>query len=198
VLFIGVQRKVRAMAELKDFDPESMTDAVNALISFAEDVAKEALASEMILDDFERREIVLALTGIRPAADALVEFIKLFRLNPENENGHLVVLCKLMLDLITIGSASTYTKDVQAHLEVVRVSLMRMRHSGNAQTRKKKIRLVILKVCEGTPLKRSPKFAESIRSAVCEKLGVKTDARGYSARTLQRIISAILKERGES
>jgi hypothetical protein len=33
------------MAEMRDFDPELMTDAVNVLISFAEDVAKEALTS---------------------------------------------------------------------------------------------------------------------------------------------------------
>jgi hypothetical protein len=196
VLFIGVQRKVRAMAELKDFDPESMTDAVNALISFAEDVAKEALASEMILDDFERREIVLALTGIRPTADALVRFIP--RLSPETENAFLVVLTTLMADLMTIGSASTYTNDAQAHLAGVRASLMRMQSSGNAQTRKKDIRPAILEVCKGMTLIGSSKFAGSIHEAVCEKLGVKTDDLGYSASTFQKIISTILKERRES
>ncbi len=87
------------MAELRDFDPESMTDAVNTLISFAEDVAKEALISERILNDFERREIVLASTGIRPAADALVAFIKLFRLNPENEK-RLIPLTQVRLYVV--------------------------------------------------------------------------------------------------
>jgi hypothetical protein len=183
---------VIAMAEMRDFDPESMTDAVNVLISFAEDVAKEALTSEMIRSDFERREIVLAASGIRPAVDALVKFIH--RRNPETENGFLVVLCTLMADSMAIGSASTHTKDAQAH----RASLMRMRHVVNAKDRREeKIRPAILEVCQGTPLVGSSKFAELIHQEVCEKLGVEIDARGYSARTFERIIRAILKERSK-
>jgi hypothetical protein len=190
---------VIAMAEMRDFDPESMTDAVNVLISFAEDVAKEALTSGRILNNFEKREIVLASAGIRPAADALVKFVKIFHLSPEAENGHLVVLCKLMLDLITIfGGASMYADDTQAHLLKMRAALMQMQNAADAQERhEEKIRPAILEICQETPLIGSTKFAESIHPAVCEKLGVKKNARGYSARTFQRIINAILKERSE-
>jgi hypothetical protein len=110
------------------------------------------------------------------------------------------VLCTLMADLMAIGSASTYTKDAQAHLEAVQVKIMRMRNIGKAQTRKEVITAAIMEVCKGTALIDSDKFAKSIHEAVCEKLGVdpKAKARGYSARTFQRIISAILQECGKS
>ena len=173
-----------------------MKDAANALIHYAEEIAREALTSEMILSEFEKREIVLAATGIRPGVDALVKFIP--RRNPETENGLLVVLCTLMADLMTIGSASTYTKDAQKYFSDVHTALMQMKHVAGAKDRKKKIRPAILEVCEETTLIGSSKFAKSIHQEVCEKLGVEPNARGYSARTFQRNISAILKERRKS
>jgi hypothetical protein len=184
------------MAEFRNFDPESMKDAADALIHYVEETAREALTSEEIRNDFERQEIALAVIGVRPAVNALVRFIP--RLNPETENGFMFLLCTLMADLLTIGSASMYTKDAQAHLFKMRAEIMQRGNSAKAQTKGKKIKAAILEVCKGMTLINSSKFAGSIQSEVCKKLGVKTDAKGYSARTFQRIISTILKECRES
>jgi hypothetical protein len=66
------------------------------------------------------------------------------------------------------------------------------------KTRRTILREAILQVCRNLPLESSSKFATAIQSDVKRAVGSRLERSGYSTRTIQREIGAILKAQRES
>jgi hypothetical protein len=133
-----------------------------------------------------RDKLIQAWRELRPAYDHLA------KLAEADSNGE-EALRKLLLAAYRMGQAVAFTDPAIEHAHKVLTGEARTTYSELAAARKPKLREAILQAAGATALVNSIKFARSLHESVCAILGVKPNDRGYSPRTIQREISAILE-----
>jgi hypothetical protein len=109
----------------------------------------------------------------------------------------------LMLSSAILGMATQLSPEAVAALKANWVSnwvkIPQKANSDKAAARKPTLKAAICQVAQkqSVQLIDSLKFAESIRDEVIKLAGVDSEARGYSASTIRKVIRSILKERKE-
>ena len=94
-----------------------------------------------------------------------------------------------------IGAYSTIPNSAARSLSVAQAETGRTAKKERDAIRSQKKRKAIIEAAAGAPLVASTKFADSIRDAVLRIACVDSESWGYSARSIQREINAILEER---
>jgi hypothetical protein len=109
-------------------------------------------------------------------------------------------MTQLMLASFFIGTATGFRPEAQEYWRKLQAGSAQSGNCEKAEVRKLGLREAISRACKNqkVELTGSIGFAESIHPAVCKILNVSLNARGYSARTIQRTISAILEGRRKS
>lgn len=96
-----------------------------------------------------------------------------------------------------LGTSAAWApdKDVNKFVEGTQALTAREANIGQATARKSLMQKAIKDVCvaKGLKMKATLTFAERIREDVCKEIGVDPNKRGYSARTMHRVIETILK-----
>jgi hypothetical protein len=179
-------------------DWQFMEDGAREFVGRLEDIARHSLSPEakaMTADD--RRQLTRAMEKLRPAFDELAQVIETMR--PDSASRTQLAYAsihKIMEHAFNIGVYATVTDSAGAYARNGQAALAQRAKVVRADERKRNLRAAIIAESAGIPLIGSIKFAESIRGAVGSRLG-NPSGKGYSARSIQREICAILKERSE-
>jgi hypothetical protein len=120
------------MAEIGDFDPSSKEEGVKAHVKYLEEIANEILQFDSSMSDLEKRELILSVTGLNPAFEAIAGLIKLLPLSPEQFDGAFVQLGLLISNAFTIGVSSMFGDESKKYIAELRAAKMR---DAKAKTR---------------------------------------------------------------
>jgi hypothetical protein len=209
-LLLNLFTDPRFIATLNAFIPADVVAAdypviaqqfvANGAFNLIQSQAKQVLASKTELPADARHFLEENLVNFHSSLHGLASAIEPLRgierkfLSSAYEN-----ITGLMLASAALGMSIKYSEEARANFQNMRAAAAQKGNQSKASTRKQENLVpAILKASEGMELVGSSKFAESIHEATCRFAGVKPTSRGYSPRTIQREIGAMLKERRES
>jgi len=160
--------------------------AVLQHITAYENAGRSALASKAVaIHENDRRMIERSLKELRPAFEELAKLV--------DPLGYEAIR-RMIMAAFSIGVGAAFTDSARRLSQKAQVDAAQTGNRERAAIRKAELRKAILQAAGKTKLTGSHKFAESLHEKVSEILGVELDARGYSSRTIQREIGAILEE----
>lgn len=190
------------MAEIRDAsDWEFMEDGAREFVDFLECWGGISLSSGNLTEE-DRSQLERGIKLVRRAFDSFSKDVlePLRADNPSRTKYGYEMAHELMLAAFYIGAYGTLTDSILPHSRKLQAREARDANAAIAEEKNEELKNAILSICEKVSLEinGSRPFAESIQKEVCESLGVSIDARGYSWRSIQRAVSAILKERTKS
>jgi hypothetical protein len=166
----------------------------NAAFNLVQDFGNRVLINEEKLSASNRKEIEESVALFRKSFSCLAAAIE--SLPSKQLSSAYESIGNLILTAAGLGLCIQFSEEARTTFRNWQAGAMREAHQRVASSRRKNnLRPAILEATKNITLVDSLKFAESIEEEVCRILGVKRRARGYSSRTIQREISAILKER---
>lgn len=164
--------------------------AVLQHITAYENAGRSALASKAVaIHENDRRMIERSLKELRPAFDELAKLVDPFGYE---------AIRRMVMAAFSIGVGAAFTDSAKKLAQKAQAGAAQTGNSERAAIRKAELRKAILQAAGKAKLIGSLKFADALHKKVCEVLGVELNGRGYSSRTIQREIGAILEERTKS
>jgi hypothetical protein len=165
--------------------------------NFIEGHAKDFLEGQ--LPAAARSQLEAEIEQFRENADKFKAAVEPLRsVDPERMRAILKATSEMTFASFGLGLAFTYSQDALREFNKLRAAAAQKGNKEQATLRRRKLRVAIIKAAADQALVASDKFASSIKAEVRQNAGVDSKAVGYSARTIQREISAILSERGEN
>jgi hypothetical protein len=157
-------------------------------------LAKEVLTSNQNISACDRSFIEENLVSFPIIFNSLE--IAIEKLESEVRASAYENIRELILASSVLGMTMMFSEQARANFQKIRAAGAQARNIEKASIRKEKLlRPAIREATKGLELNGSMKFAESIQETVCRIADVKLTERGYSPRTIQRVIETILEER---